>query len=156
MNTKITPTNIMKGAVIGGVINAIINGLKYWFEVRDETRVKLTDDLISSTENTVFAGAVPLATSLAFFLTSIAFFMSKIPGKPPYFPKVFLLAIKNAVFAFGIVTIVAILLQRFAGSISVSPIIATIITATISGLVAGTVNFLTQKDILIQGKSLGF
>lgn len=148
---KITSTtNILKGAIIGGIINASMNGVKYWFAVRDETSVKLTDDLISSTENTVFAGAVPLATSLAFFLTSIAFLMSKIPGKPPYFPRVFLMAIKNAVFAFGIITIAAILLQRFAGSISVSPIIATIITAIISGLVAMTVNFLTQKDILIR------
>jgi hypothetical protein len=150
---KITSTtNILKGAIIGGIINASMNGVKYWFAVRDETSVKLTDDLISSTENTVFAGAVPLATSLAFFLTSIAFLMSKIPGKPPYFPRVFLMAIKNAVFAFGIITIAAILLQRFAGSISVSPIIATIITAIISGLVAMTVNFLTQKDILIKGQ----
>ena len=148
---KITSTtNILKGAIIGGIINASMNGVKYWFAVRDETSVKLTDDLISSTENTVFAGAVPLATSLAFFLTSIAFLMSKIPGKPPYFPRVFLMAIKNAVFAFGIITIAAILLQRFAGSISVSPIFATIITAIISGLVAMTVNFLTQKDILIR------
>ena len=75
MNTEITSSNMIKGAVIGGFMNAIINGLKYWFSVRHETGVRLTHDLISSTENTVFSGAVPLATSLAFFLTSIAFFM---------------------------------------------------------------------------------
>ena len=89
MNTEITSSNMIKGAVIGGFINAIINGLKYWFSVRHETGVRLTHDLISSTENTVFSGAVPLATSLAFFLTSIAFSCQKFRESPPTSPGFF-------------------------------------------------------------------
>jgi hypothetical protein len=146
--TNTSTSNILKGAIIGGLINAIINGLIYWFQVRHETSIKLTVDLISSTEHTVFSSAVPLATSLAFILTSIAFFSSKNPGKPPYFPKVFLLALKNAIFAFGAVTIMALLLQRNAGSIAVSPLAATMITGIVAGIVAGVVEYLTKKEIL--------
>lgn len=148
MQTTISLPDITKGAVIGSIINAMINGLKYWFTVKEMKEVMLTDNLISSTEYTVFASAVPLATSLAFFLTSISYFTLKIEAKPPYFPRVFLLALKNAIFAFGIVTIFAILLQRFAGSLSVSPITATIITGLISGMVAGMVDYLTKKEML--------
>lgn len=139
--------DLQKAALVGGLINAVINGLIYWFQVKDKSEVLLTDNLISSTEHTVFASAVPLATSLAFILSSIAYFSTKDPAKPPYFPKVFLLALKNAVFAFGIVTIFGILLQRYAGSIVVGPITATLITAIIAGFVAGIVDYLTKKEI---------
>lgn len=145
-----TTTNsaLQKGAIVGGAINTFINGLIYWFKVKDKTSVLLTDDVISSTEHTVFSSAVPLATSLAFILTSIAYFTTKKAGKEPYFPKVFLLALKNAIFAFGTVTIGALLLQKYAGSITVSSLSATIITGIIAGIVAGLVDYLTKKDLL--------
>jgi hypothetical protein len=148
MHTNTPDSAIQKGAITGGVINAIINGLIYWFQVKDKSKILLTDNLISSAEHTVFASAVPLATSLAFILTSVAYFTIKTTNKHPYFPKVFLLALKNAVFAFGIVTIVAILLQRFTGSVSVTPLIATLISGGIAGLVAYEVNYLTHKEII--------
>ncbi len=149
MSAKTIKSELLKGAISGGGINGIINGLIYWFQEKDKKEILLTDNLISSTEHTVFAGAVPLATSLAFILSSIAYFTIKAPGKPPYFPKVFLLALKNAIFAFGIVTISAILLQRYAGSIAVTPVIATLITGVIAGLVGGVVNYMTQKEFLV-------
>jgi uncharacterized membrane protein len=148
MHSNTTNPALQKGAISGAVINGIINGLIYWFQVKDKTDILLTDNLISSSEHTVFASAVPLATSLAFILSGMAYFTIKTSDKPPYFPKVFLLSLKNAVFAFGIITIAAILLQRFAGSISVTPLMATLISGLIAGLVAGAVNYLTHKEII--------
>ena len=148
MHTKISDASLLNGAISGSVINAIINGLIYWFQVKDYPEILLTDNLISSKHYTVFAGAVPLAASLAFILTSVAYFTIKAANKPPYYPKVFLLALKNAVFAFGLVTIAGILLQRLAGSISVTPVVATLITGIIAGLVAGVVDYLTHKEII--------
>jgi hypothetical protein len=142
--------DLKKGAIVGGLINAVINGAIYWFQVKDKSEVLLTDNLISSTEHTVFASAVPLAASLAFILSSIAYFSTKDPAKPPYFPKVFLLALKNTVFAFGSVTIFGILLQRFAGSISVLPLNATLITGLIAGIVSAIVDYSTKKQILLR------
>jgi uncharacterized membrane protein YjjP (DUF1212 family) len=143
-----TTSELKKGAITGGVINAIINGAIYWFQVKGQDQVMVTDNMISSTEHTVFAGGVVLATSLAFILSSIAYFTTKIPGKQPYFPGVFLLALKNAFFAFGAVTIVGILVQRTMGTVYVSAPTATVITALLAGVIAGAVDYLTKKEII--------
>jgi hypothetical protein len=137
----------LKGAIVNALINGIINGAIYWFQTKGSASVLLTDNLISSDKHTVFSGAVVLATSLAFILSSIAYFTVKKAGKPPYFPKIFLLAVKNAVFAFGIVTIMGILIQRYLGSLEVSTPVATLITGLIAGAVGGTVDYLTKKAI---------
>lgn len=144
---SLTKKAVLQGALVGGLINAVINGFIYWFQVRNKASVMLTDNLISSTEHTVFASAVPLATSLAFILTSITYFTSKIPGKPPYFPNFFFLALRNAVFAFGSVVIFAILLQRNAGSITVSPMAAVVVTGLVAGAISAVVDYLTKTNL---------
>jgi putative flippase GtrA len=138
-------------AITGGLINGTMNGVINWYSFRDHASLFLTDNLIDSRAETVFAGAVPLAVSVAFILTSIAFFKTKQPGKPPYFPKVFLMALKHSVYAFGLVTIFAILLQRYAGSIEVTPVVAAVITGVVASLVATIVNFETRKSLLHVG-----
>jgi hypothetical protein len=141
--------DIMKGAVINGVVNAVINGIINWFMLdKSHPTVLLTQDRISSSEHTVFAGAVPLAVSLAFILTSIAFFQTKMENKPPYFPAYFVKALKHSVYAFGLVTIFALLLQRLAGSIEVGLPVAAIIAGIIAGIVAAIVDFETKKTFI--------
>jgi hypothetical protein len=140
--------NMTTTAIFTGAINAVINGVINWFQVKDKAELFLTVDSISTNEHTVLGGAVILATSLAIILTSIGYFMIKNPSKPGYFPKVFLLTLKNAFFTFGILTILSILLQRYAGSVSVTPIVAAIIVAIIAGLVAGIIDFMTKKELL--------
>jgi len=46
---------ILKGAIITGIINAIINGLINWFQLSDSKTINLTIDSISSEEHTVLA-----------------------------------------------------------------------------------------------------
>jgi hypothetical protein len=137
-----------KGAIINGLINMVINGLIAWFGVRHADAVLLTDNQISSTEHTVFSGAVMTAISLAFILSSIAYFTWKIPGKPAYFPKVFLICLRHSIFTFGLVVALAILIQRYAGSVPVSPFMAALITGLIAGITAGTVTYLTQAELI--------
>jgi len=137
----------LKGAIVGGIVNAIINGVINWLMVKDQETVLLTQNLISSTEKTVFSNAVPLAVSLAFIITTIAYFTTKTPNKPSYFPKVFLLALKHTVFAFGLVTIAGLLIQRYAGSIAISPIASALIAAITAGCVSGLVEYETKKAI---------
>ncbi|MGL5112958.1 MAG: hypothetical protein ACRC6O_10015, partial [Flavobacterium sp.] len=97
-----TKSEILKGAIASGVINGIINGMINWFQLDKSSTISLTTDSISSQEYTVFGEAVVLGTSLAFILTSIAFFTIKIENKPSYFPSVFSLALKNTIFVFGV------------------------------------------------------
>ncbi|MBX7041748.1 MAG: hypothetical protein K1X85_02500 [Ignavibacteria bacterium] len=139
---------IKKDSVIGGAINAVINGLIYWFSNNISGNIMITGDAISSTEKTVMSGAVPLAVSLAFMLTSISYFTWKLPGKPPYFPLVFKMALKHSIFAFGLVVIFAVLFQRIAGSIYVSQLTASVITGIVAGVAGGIVSYLTNSELL--------
>ena len=143
-----TLNEIKKGAAINGVVNAVINGIINWFILdKSHPTMLLTQDQISSSSHTVFSGAVPLAISLAFILTSIAFFQTKVENKPSYFPTFFVKALKHSVYAFGLVVIFAILLQRYAGEVEVSLPLAAIIAGIIAGIVAAIVDFETKKSL---------
>jgi hypothetical protein len=144
---------LVKAAAVNGVSNAIINGAISWFTTDDSQPIYLTQDMISSDMHTVFGGAVPLAVSLAFILTAIGYFTTKMQGKPSYFPKVFLLSLKHSVYAFGIVAIAGMLLQRFAGSIEVSMLSAAVVTGIIAGLVAAIVTYETTRSMILHSNS---
>ena len=139
---------ILKGSILSGIINAIINGVINWFMVRGQSEILLTQDLISSDTQTIFSGIVPLATSLAFILTTIAYFTFKIPGKPRYFPKVFFLALRNTFMAFGLVIAIAIMIQKYASDVVATPLASAILAGVIAGLVAGLVDYITKHDII--------
>jgi hypothetical protein len=143
-----TQKEINKGAITGGVINAVINGIINWFQVRNLDEVLVTDNLISSEQHTLFSGAVPLAVSLAFILSSIAYATTKVPEKPAYFPRYFLKSLWYAFATFGIVVTVGVLWQRFVGSVSITPVAAAIWAGIIAGIVAAVVNYLIVKDIV--------
>jgi hypothetical protein len=140
--------HLMKGALMGGVINAIINGVINWFQVKGKTELYLTVDAITNTEHTVLGGAVILAASLAAILTIISYFTVKSPDKPTFFPKALLLTLKNTFFAFGVMVTISILIQRFAGSIAVTPLTGVVIVGLVAGVVAGVVDYMTKKELL--------
>lgn len=149
MNKK----ELTKAAVISGVMNAIINGIINWFTLdKTQPTVLLTQDQISSSMHTVFSGAVPLAVSLAFILTSIAFFTTKIENKPPYWPTYFLKALKHSIYAFGLFTILGVMVQRIWGSIEVSLVLAAVLAGLIAGIVGGIVEYETKKSLLEREK----
>jgi hypothetical protein len=143
---------VVKGAWINFAINAVINGVINWFQLDKTKNHFLTVDSITTTEHTVFSGAVILAVTLAIILSSIAFFTVKDSAKPPYFPKVFLLALKHSVYAFGLVALAGMLLQRYAGSIDVSPFAAAGIAGLIAGIVAGIVDYETKMQLFVRNR----
>jgi hypothetical protein len=139
---------ILMGAWASGIINAFINGLINWFTMDKSEPLYLTQDSISSQMHTVFSSAVPLAVSLAFILSSIAYFTIKLEGKPSYFPKVFFMAIKHSIYAFGLVAIIGLILQRFAGQVEVSYASGAIFAGIIAGITAGLVDYETKIKVL--------
>lgn len=148
MYSPIQSAKILKVAVFTGAINALINGIINWFQVKGKPELFLTVDSITTHEQTVLGGAVILATSLAIILTTIGYLTFKSPGKPPFYPKALLLILKNGVFTFGILTIFSLLLQRYVGSVAVTPLMSALIVALIAGLVAGTIDYMTKNEIL--------
>ena len=132
---------------IGALISGILNGIIKWYQVDTNEVILLTKDSITSDQNTVIGASVGLAVSMAFILTTISFFTSKIPNKPSYFPKVFLLAGKHSIYAFGVIVILGVLIQNFFGSVELSRMASAITTGLIALIVAYIVNYETEKNL---------
>lgn len=139
----------MKGAVLTGVINAIINGGIQYFFLKDLESIPISVDAITNNEQTVLGTAVMLAITLSMILTLVAYFGIK-EQKAPFFPTAFWLTIKHGFFTFGVITSLAVVWQKYMGTIEVSLISALIIIGIIAGIVSGIVNYLTLKECHIK------
>lgn len=141
-------TQLIKDAVKGGVINMIINGGIQYFMLRGTTPLPLSLDSIANEEHTVLGSSVPLAISLAILLTIITYFTIKEP-KISFFPKVFWLVIQHGLFTFGLIVALAVMWQRYAGTIEVGLIPAVLIIGLIAGVVSTLINYLTIKRCVL-------
>ncbi|WP_201540727.1 hypothetical protein [Psychrobacter sp. 1044] len=56
------------------------------------------------------------------------------------------MTIKHGFFTFGVLTSLAVLWQKYAGTVEVSLISALIIIGVIAGIVSGMVNYLTLRE----------
>jgi hypothetical protein len=135
---------ILKGALISGAINAVINGGIQWYLLSGHGSLPLSVDGITNDEHTVFGAAVPLAVSLAMILTAVAYTTVK-AAKPPFYPTFLWMVVKHGFFALGLVVTFAVLWQRFLGSISVSLPLAIIILGLVAGAAAAIVNYMTIR-----------
>lgn len=144
-----TSADIAKGAVVSGVINAIINGAIQWFILSGHAPLPLTVDGISNDEHTVFGAAVPLAVSLAMILTAVAY-LTVNPPRPRFFPGFLWMTFRNGIFTLGLVITFAVFWQRFMGSILVPLSVAVLILGVLAGLVSALVNYMTIKAAIDQ------
>ncbi|MBQ0767652.1 MAG: hypothetical protein KBT58_00055 [Bizionia sp.] len=144
MSTHNKP-ELLKGAVITGVINAIINGGIQYFFLKDHNSIPISVDSITNNDVTVLGTAVMLAITLAMILTLVAYFGIK-EKKIPFFPTTLWLTIKHGFFTFGVLTSLAVLWQKYLGTVEVSLISALVIIGIIAGVVSGIVNYLTLKE----------
>lgn len=141
-------STVIRGALVAGAINAVINGAIQWYLLRDRAQIPLSVDGITNDEQTVLGAAVPLAVSLAMILTAIAYLTLK-AGKRPFFPHVLWLTVKHGVFAFGLIVSAGVVWQRASGTVQVSLATAVIILAVVAGLVTVMVNVMTIRASLL-------
>lgn len=145
--TSPTPSQILGGAALSGVINAVINGAIQAYLLWGSGPIPITVDSITAGTHTVLSAAVPLAVSLAMILTAIAHLTLKGPRKPFLFTGLWLV-IKHGVFAFGVVVIGAVLWQRYAGTVEVGVFAACVILGLIAGAVSAVVNHMTISAVV--------
>lgn len=136
---------VVKGAIVSGVINAVINGAIQWWLLAKHAPLPLTVDGITNEDHTVFGAAVPLAVSLAMILTAVAYTTIKGP-RPRFFPLFVGLVFKHGFFALGIIITFAVLWQRIFGSILVPLSAAVLILGLVAGIVSALVNYLTIME----------
>jgi hypothetical protein len=147
MQKTLTSPEILKGAVISGAINAVINGAIQFFLLRGSGPMPLTVDSIGTETHTVLGSSVPLAVSLAMILTAVAHTTVKVPKKP-FVPTTLWLVIKHGLFAFGTVVALAVVWQRVMGTVEVGLGTAVVVLGIVAGLVAAIVNYLTISEIV--------
>ncbi len=140
----ITHQQILKGAIISDLINAVTSGPIQLYLLRDHASVPLTVNGITNGTHTVF-GSAPLAVSLAMILTVIGYLTHK-ETKRPFWPDVSWLTVKHGMFALGGIITGVVIWQRVFGSISVSLLPAALILGVVAGLTATVVNDMTIKE----------
>ncbi|QYZ69915.1 hypothetical protein [Neotabrizicola shimadae] len=138
---------IVKGAVLSGVINAVVNGAIQAWLLRGSEVIPLSVDGISAGTHTVLGSAVPLAVSLAMILTAVAHLTVKGPKKP-FFPTTLWLVVKHGLFAFGALVAGAVVWQRLFGTVEVGLVTAVILLGVIAGGVSAMVNYMTISEIV--------
>ena len=137
---------IVRGALLAGVINAVINGAIQAWLLRGSDAIQLSVDGISAGTHTVLGAAVPLAVSLAMILTAVAHWTLKGPKKP-FFPTTLWLVVKHGIFAFGAVVAGAVVWQRSVGTVEVGLVTAVVLLGLIAGVVSAVVNYMTVSEI---------
>ena len=141
-------SKLLKGAALTGVINAVINGGIQYFFLKGHSSIPISVDSITNTTKTVLGTAVMLAITLSMILTLVAYFGIK-GKKAAFFPTTFLLTLKHGFVTFGILTSLAVVWQKYVGTVEVSLVSALIIIGVIAGLVSGFVNYFTLKESVI-------
>lgn len=139
---------ILKGAMLSGAINAVINGAIQAFLLRGQGRIPVSVDAIGAGAHTVLAAAVPLAVSLAMILTAVAHWTLKAPKKP-FVPTTLWLVVKHGLFAFGALVAAAVVWQRIVGTVEVSVSTAVVFLGLVAGLVAAVVNYMTISAVVL-------
>ena len=104
---------------------------------------------ITNNEDTVLGTSVILSITLAMILTLVAYFGIK-EKKSAFFPTALWLTIKHGFFTFGILTSLAVLWQKYMGTVEVSLVSALIIIGIIAGIVSGIVNYLTLSECTLR------
>ena len=141
-------SKLLKGAALTGVINAVINGGIQYFFLKGHSSIPISVDSITNTTETVLGTAVMLAITLSMILTLVGYFGIK-GKKAALFPTTFLLTLKHGFVTFGILTSLAVVWQKYVGTVEVSLVSALIIIGVIAGLVSGFVNYFTLKESVI-------
>lgn len=113
--------------------------------------IAISVDSITNNEDTVLGTSVILSITLAMILTLVAYFGIK-ERKSPFFPTALWLTIKHGFFTFGILTSLAVLWQKYMGTVEVPLLTALIIIGIIAGIVSGIVNYLTLSECTLREK----
>lgn len=141
-----------KDAASSIAINLLVNYINY----RDALVVPLTVDSISSGAPTLFSRSIPGALFLCAILGTIAWFKFRkrgrtLPGADPalldrpFLPTGLRIVAFYTLFVFGLLVALGVLLQAFAGSLSVSAPAAIAIATVIAGCSAWFITAATMR-----------
>lgn len=148
----------IQDSLIPGAINAVINGAIAYHGFRREPAVPLSLDLISTEQHTVWGQGVSLAFALGIILSIItgklfakhvaktdAALAERVRRPMSFLVKV---ALGNAMALFGWFVALAVLWQRWLGTIEVSPLFAAALVGLLAGIITVIVEMRTKRALL--------
>lgn len=148
----------IQDSLIPGAINAVINGAIAYHGFRSEPAVPLSLDLISTEQHTVWGQGVSLAFALGIILSIItgklfakhvaktdAALAERVRRPMSFLVKV---ALGNAMALFGWFVALAVLWQRWLGTIEVSPLFAAALVGLLAGIITVIVEMRTKRALL--------
>lgn len=152
------PTDVLPGSLINGAINGAIS----WSAFNGMAQVPLSVDSIASPGITALGNAATVAFSLTFVVASTTFFAlraaaRKAEAPPPsltalrYWPTGLGIALRNTLLVFGGFVALAVLWQRFVGTLLVTPLVATLVVALVATVAAALAEWRTRREMFAAG-----
>ncbi len=140
--------DIIKSSLIQAATNTVINAVINYFMVRGKEVHPITADSITGGSDTVIGQSVFLAVSLAVIFTLLGFKSLRpvLPGVT--WGQVIPMAVKNGVYAFGLVVIAGVLWQRMFPDLTVGTLGAALIAGGIAGFASGVTNYSTVTRLI--------
>lgn len=143
----------------GALINGVINGAIAWSAFKGSAQVPLSMDSITAPGVTALGNAATVAFALTFIIASITFFVfrsgARKSGTAPraltelgYWPAGLGIALRNTLLVFGGFVAAAVLWQRFAGTVLVGPLAATLVVAAVAAIATALAEWRTKWEML--------
>ncbi len=143
------------------IINGAINGAITWSSFKGSVSIPLSMDSIGSPGVTALGNAATVAFALAFIMTCVTFFLfrgaARKSGVAPAclqavaFVRTGLrIALANTLLAFGAFTALAVLWQRFVGTVTVGPVAATLVVAVVATVATAFAETRTKRALLAE------
>lgn len=157
MSFSTTPPHLVQ-SLPGALINGAINGAIAWSAFKSSAPVPLSMDSIASPGITALGNAATVVFALTFIVTSITFFVfrggARKAGSAPavaalaYWPRGLGIALRNTLLAFGAFVALAVLWQRFVGTLLVGPLAATLVVAAVAATATAVAEWRTKREML--------
>ena len=139
---------IFKSSLVQAAINTVINGVINYFMIRGKDAHLITADSITAGNDTIIGHAVFTAVILALIVTLLRFNSHRKYLPDVGWQEVGGLAVKCAIYAFGLIVILGVLWQKMFPNVSVATIGAAAIAGLIAGAVSGITNYSTLSRLL--------
>jgi len=149
-------------SAISSLINGVINGAISWSAFKTSASVPLFMDGIGSPGITALGNAATVVFALTLIITCITFFVFRRSARKssvapaalrsmPFVPTGLRIAALNTLLVFGAFVAAAVLRQRFVGTVSVSPLVATLVVAFMAMAATVFAELRTKREMLAAG-----
>jgi hypothetical protein len=158
MNFSMEPPRLLQ-TLPGALVNGAINGAISWSAFKGSDRVPLSVDSIAAPGVTALGNAATVAFALTFIMASITFFVFRAGARKAsaapraltalrYWPSGLGIALRNTLLVFGGFVASAVLWQRFADTLLIGPVAATLVVAAVAALATALAEWCTKREML--------